>query len=76
MTQVLKVCFNIWLGKWNNVSSALNAQGVSQIVQCFDDNPKNFRDWVKHIEKYCKLTCLPEARKRLIAYQSSKGAVS
>ena len=59
-----------------NVSSALNAQGVSQIVQCFDGNPKNFRDWVKQIEKYCKLTSLPEARKRLIAYQSSKGAVS
>ena len=59
-----------------NVSSALNAQGVSQIVQCFDGNPKNFRDWVKQIEKYCKLTGLPEARKRLIAYQSSKGAVS
>ena len=30
-----------------NVSSALNAQGVSQIVQCFDRNPKHFRDWVK-----------------------------
>ena len=59
-----------------NVSSALNAQGVSQILQCFDGNPKNFRDWVKQIEKYCKLTDLPEARKRLIAYQSSKGAVS
>ena len=59
-----------------NVSSALNAQGVSQIVQCFDGNPKNLHDWVKQIEKYCKLTGLPEARKRLIAYQSSKGAVS
>ena len=59
-----------------NVSSAFNAQGVSQIVQCFDGNPKSFRDWVKQIEKYCKLTGLPEARKTLIAYQSSKGAVS
>lgn len=59
-----------------NVSSALNAQGISQIVQCFDGNPKNFRDWVKQIEKYCRLTGLPEARKRLVAYQSSKGAVS
>ena len=37
---------------------------------------KNFHDWVKQIEKYCKLTGLPEARKRLIAYQTSKGAVS
>ena len=30
-----------------NVSSALNAQGISQIVQVFDGNPKNFRDWIK-----------------------------
>ena len=58
-----------------NVSSPLNVQGVSQIVQCFDGNAKNFRDWVKQIEKYCTLTGLPEARKRLTAYQSSKGAV-
>ena len=45
----------------SNVSSALNAQGISQIVQVFDSNPKNFRDWIKQIEKYCKLTDLPEA---------------
>ena len=37
-----------------NVSCALNAQGISQIVQVFDGNPKNFRDWIKQIEKYCK----------------------
>ena len=39
----------------------------------FYGNPKYFRDLVKQIEKYCKLTGLPEARMRLIAYQSSKG---
>ena len=59
-----------------NVSSALNAQGISQIVQVFDGNPKNFRDWIKQIEKYCKLTNIPEARKKLVAFQASKGAVS
>ena len=59
-----------------NVSSALNAQGVSQIVQCFDGNPKYFCDWVKQIEKYCKLTGLPEASKRFIAYKSSIEAVN
>ena len=59
-----------------NVSSALNAQGISQIVQVFDGNPKNFKDWIKQIEKYCKLTNLPEARKKLAAFQASKGAVS
>lgn len=34
----------------SNVSSALSAQGISQIVQTFDGSPKNFRDWVKQIE--------------------------
>ena len=59
-----------------NVSWALNAHGISQIVQCVNVNHKNFRDWVKHIEKYCKLNSLLEGRKKLVAYQSSKGAVS
>lgn len=60
----------------SNVSSALSAQGISQIVQTFDGSPKNFRDWIKQIEKYCKLTNLPEARMKLVAFQASKGAVS
>ena len=28
------------------VSFAFNAQAISQSVQCFDYNPKCFRDWV------------------------------
>ena len=34
----------------SNVSSELNAHGISQIVQVFDGNPRNFRDWIKQIE--------------------------
>ena len=30
----------------------------------------------KQMEKYCKLTNLPEPRKKLVAFQASKGAVS
>ena len=59
-----------------NVSSALNAHGISQIVQSVNCNPKKFRDYVKNIEKYCKLNSLLGGRKKLEAYQSSKGAVS
>ena len=33
-------------GKINEVSFAFNAQAISQSVQCFDYNPKCFRDWV------------------------------
>lgn len=59
-----------------NVSHALTAQGISSSVVKFDGNPKNYKEWIKSIEKYATLTNLPDARKRLIAYQSSSGAVS
>ena len=59
-----------------NFSQALTAQGISNIVLKFDGNPKNYKEWIKSIEKYAILVHLPEARKKLIAYQSSGGAVS
>ena len=33
-------------GEITEVSFAFNAQAISQSVQCFDYNPKCFRDWV------------------------------
>ena len=33
-------------GKMTEVSFAFYAQAISQTVQCFDYNPKCFRDWV------------------------------
>ena len=33
-------------GKITEVSFAVDAQAISQSVQCFDYNPKCFRDWV------------------------------
>ena len=35
-----------------NVSQALTAQGISNIVLRFDGNPKNYREWIKSIEKF------------------------
>ena len=45
-----------------NVSNALAAQGISIIVSRFDGNAKNFREWIKSIEKYSMLTCVDDAR--------------
>ena len=59
-----------------NVSKALTAQGISNTVLRFDGYPKNCREWIKSIEKYAVLVNISEARKKLIAYQSSGGAVS
>ena len=59
-----------------NVSQALTTQGVSTSVLKFDGNSKNYREWIKPIEKYAILAGIPDDRKKMIAYQSSSGAVS
>lgn len=59
-----------------NVSRALKTQGVSTSVIKFDGNSRNYREWIKSIEKYAILNEIPDARKKMIAYQSSSGAVS
>ena len=48
-----------------NVSQALTARGISNIVLRFDGNPKNYREWIKSIEKYAVLVNVLEARKKI-----------
>ena len=59
-----------------NVSQALTTQGVSTSVLKLDGNSKNYREWIKTIEKYVILAGIPDDRKKMIAYQSSSGAVN
>lgn len=59
-----------------HVSTALGAQGVSQIVPPFEGEAKRFKEWVKSIEKYARLMELDDARIKRVAYQSSRGPVS
>ena len=59
-----------------NVSSALGAQGISQIVTPYEGEPKKFKEWVKSIEKYAVLTNLDNDKIKRVAYQSSRGPVS
>ena len=40
------------------VSNALANQGISSIVSRFDGNAKDFREWIKNIEKYSMLMVL------------------
>ena len=46
-----------------NVTQALTAQGISNIVLRFDGNPKKSRERIKSIEKYAVLVNVPKARK-------------
>ena len=63
-------------GQLANVSVAVGTQGIAQIVFPFDGDSKNFKTWIKSIEKFSLLTGLNDERKKLVAYQSSHNTVS
>lgn len=64
-------------GQMTNLSTTMGAQGVAKIVEKFDGSkPKEFKDWIKSIEKFGDLTRVPAERTKFIAYQASRGPVS
>lgn len=60
----------------SNVSTALGAQGINQLVTPYEGDPKKFKEWVKSIEKYAVLSNLGNDRIKRVAYQASRGPVS
>ena len=58
------------------VSSSLASQGVKNIVQVYDGKPSSFREWTRSIEKYQQLSNLELGVCKMLAYQTSTGAVS
>lgn len=58
------------------LSTTVGAQGVAKIIKSFDGNPKEFKEWITSIEKYCILTRVGADQVKMVAYQSSKGPVS
>ena len=60
----------------SGLSTVVGAQGFSHIVHPFEGDSKIFKDWVRSIEKYASLTGLTDERVKMVAYQSSRGAVS
>ena len=59
----------------SGLTTTMGAQGVAKIKP-FEGNPKEFKDWIKGIEKYAILTRITPENIRMIAYQASKGPVS
>lgn len=53
-----------------------NQLGVSHSITKYDGNPKAFREWLKQIKKYAIISNADNDKVKLIAYQSSIGAVS
>lgn len=58
------------------LTSAVYTQSVSQIVNTFEGDPKQFKEWVKSIEKYAKLTNLNDKDVPKVAYQKLLGTCS
>ena len=42
------------------LNQSFTTQGISSTIQKFDRTPKNFREWVKSIEKYAILVNMPD----------------
>ena len=54
----------------------ISAQGVSQVVDSFDEEPTKSRDWIKSIEKYVLLVGVEDNQSKGHAYQTSRGSLS
>ena len=76
MAEELTKVFGNLHSELTNVSNALSTQGISNVVLKYDGSKKDYREWIKSIEKYATLVNIPHEKIKLIAYQSSNGAVS
>jgi hypothetical protein len=75
--QALVDLFRSMSGQMTNLTTTMGAQGVAKIVKCFDGSqPKEFKEWIKSVEKFCTLTSIPQERMKFIVYQASAGPVS
>ena len=58
------------------LSQTINSQGVTLDVTPFDGKAKDFKNWMKAVEKHARLNQLNEDQNKLVAYQTTRGAVS
>jgi hypothetical protein len=61
--------------KLTGLSTTMGAQGVAKVVPSFDGDSKQFKYWIKSIEKYALLVGMTQDSIKLVAYQASKGPV-
>ena len=51
-------------------------KGVAKIIKLFEGDGKQFKDWIKCIQKYAFYTRVPNEQVKMVAYQASKDLVS
>lgn len=59
----------------NGLATAVYTQSVTQIVPMFEGDPKKYKEWLKAVEKYAKLTNISNNDVPKIAYQTCSGPV-
>ena len=57
-------------------SQTIKSQGVTLDITPFDGKAKDFKNWMKAVEKHARLNQLNEDQTKLVAYKTSRGAVS
>jgi hypothetical protein len=57
----------------NKLNTAIGSLECSQLIKLFEGNPREFKDWVKSIEKCAFLTQTPNDKVGLLAFRSSRG---
>ena len=58
------------------LSQTIKSQGVTLDITPFDRKAKDFKNWIKAVEKHARLNQLNEDQNKLVAYQTTRGAVS
>ena len=60
----------------DKLKSVLETQGINAQIPSFSGESGHFNDWIKCIEKYAILARIEPKTMKLVAFQSSRGAVS
>ena len=64
------------VGQLGEMTRVIQAQGIAQMIQPFDEQPSKFRTWMKAVDNYAAVIGANDARKVTKAYQTSNGVVS
>ena len=59
-----------------DLSIELGTRGAIQNIKTFGGNPKEFKEWIRSIEKYGNMEQADDARKKKVAYGTATGVVS
>ena len=58
------------------LSQTVKSQWVNLDITPFDGKAKDFKNWMEAVEKHARLNQLNEDQTKLVAYQTTRGAVS